>query len=86
MKKPNYKELCTEYEGLLDMKDEIIADYHQDIVKLKNQLQRSNDTVEDCIEDISEVRGLRKEVLNLKLDRIVLVAITLIALTFLILK
>ena len=85
-KKINYKELCAEYEGLLDMKDEIIADYNKDIVELKNQLRKSNDTIEDCIDDITEVRSLRKEVLNLKIDRIALIIITLITLTLLILK
>jgi hypothetical protein len=82
-KKPNYKELAAEYESLLDMKDEVIQDYSEDIKRLQDDNKFLNNLV---LDDEDELRDLRKEIIYVKFDRIALVIVTFLTLIFLILK
>jgi hypothetical protein len=82
-KKINYEELAKEYEGLLDMKDEIIADYNEDIKRLKDDNKFLNNLV---LDDEDELHDLRQDAIKLRFDRIALVIVTFVTLIFLILK
>ena len=82
-KKINYEELAKEYEGLLDMKDEIIQDYSEDIKRLKDDNKFLNNLV---LDDEDELHDLRQDAIKLRFDRIALVIVTFVALIFLILK
>lgn len=82
-KKPNYKELAAEYESLLDMKDEVIQDYSEDIKRLQDDNKFLNNLV---LDDEDELQDLRREAIDLRFDRIALVIVTFLTLIFLILK
>lgn len=82
-KKPNYKELAAEYESLLDMKDEVIQDYSEDIKRLQDDNKFLNNLV---LDDEDELQDLRREAIDLRFDRIALVIVTFFTLIFLILK
>lgn len=82
-KKINYEELAKEYEGLLDMKDEIIQDYSEDIKRLKDDNKFLNNLV---LDDEDELHDLRQDAIKLRFDRIALVIVTFVTLIFLILK
>jgi hypothetical protein len=76
MKKINYKELAESYETLIDKKN-----------KELNELENVIDGLINITDEDEEIKAdLRKEILNLKIDRIGLAFLVIFTLIFLILK
>jgi hypothetical protein len=76
MKKLNYKDLAESYEEVMDVKNRIIGDYEVEVKLLTNIL----------LDDDREVIKLRKDAINLRVDRITLVIIIIMLLVALAIK